>query len=276
MGVKDLVSLYEPSRSTRAPPISARFIRHNGAGNSPSTSSPSASASPTPTSSLTTNTTNDSTTLNDNTDTIDITDSFNNTNDDSKYPEYDADDDEETLLPHSAPTKFDYTYKYPPASSSTDHATLVPSSNSSYKKGKSSSPSSSSSPRRPRRHRVNSPHTPVPAKTLFARNAAPLYLPKLDNYLSSLPAPIFPPDQLVFPPSSGKGKEKAGTARDPKERIMFPPMDRLNGRRIEDLEHNKKALNWTDRKSIFGGLTSTVLGVTVGRSSHCLDLHFTE
>jgi hypothetical protein len=42
-------------------------------------------------------------------------------------------------------------------------------------------------------------HRPVPASTLFGRNVAPLYLPKLDKYLSSLPAPEF---------TKWKGKER--------------------------------------------------------------------
>jgi len=90
-------------------------------------------------------------------------------------------------------------------------------------------------------------HTPVPATTIFARNSAPLYLPKLDKYLEGLDRPSFTP--------SGKGKLP----------VMFPPMDRLSalGRTIEELEANVFAPNWRTRGNIFGAFTSAFVGLTV-------------
>jgi len=97
-------------------------------------------------------------------------------------------------------------------------------------------------------------HKPVPAITLFARKAAPLYLPKLDDYLASLEAPR-------FTPLSGKGKEKE-TEREPQ---IFPPMDRLGalGQTIEELEANSPFPSWKNRGTILGGVVNVFLGLTV-------------
>ncbi|KAJ7630901.1 hypothetical protein FB45DRAFT_833713 [Roridomyces roridus] len=95
------------------------------------------------------------------------------------------------------------------------------------------------SPARP----ITNPHTPIPATVVFARNAPPLYLPKLDAYLSKITPPSF----------SGK------------EPTMFPPMERLaqSGSTIEDLEYNFKIAPWyRNRDTILGSALSLVLGVT--------------
>lgn len=94
-------------------------------------------------------------------------------------------------------------------------------------------------------------HIPIPATTIFARDAAPLYLPHLDDYLATLPAPSFP----NFP---SKDKKKGVP--------MFPPMDHLaaTGKSLEDLEDNSQVAPWwRNRTSIFGTLTGWALGLTV-------------
>lgn len=93
-------------------------------------------------------------------------------------------------------------------------------------------------------------HIPVPATTVFARNAAPLYLPKLDQYLASLPKPEFLEDL--------KSKE------DPPE--MFPPMERLAKSKmsLDDMEANTRRIPfWRNRKTILGSTINIVIGFLV-------------
>ncbi|KAM6498075.1 hypothetical protein JOM56_006023 [Amanita muscaria] len=93
------------------------------------------------------------------------------------------------------------------------------------------------------------PQTPVPATVLFARNAAPLYLPRLDDYLAKFPSPSFP-------------------GRDKKSPQMFLPMDKLagSGMSLDDLETNAKVLpGWRNRKNIIG-VTLTILVGILGSS----------
>ena len=95
-----------------------------------------------------------------------------------------------------------------------------------------------------------SPHTPIPAVTVFSRNAAPLFLPKLDDYLAALPPPHF------SPPSRGRDKDIG----------IFPPLDRLvsSGRTLEDLETNRPIIpSWRNRQTILGGLVNIFLGIMV-------------
>ena len=94
-------------------------------------------------------------------------------------------------------------------------------------------------------------HRPVPAPTLFGRNTAPLYLPKLDKYLSSLPAPEF---------TKWKGKTKE------KDVPMFLPMEQLaaSKRTIDDLEHNSTITpGWRDRNFWFYMANDAVVGIVV-------------
>lgn len=94
-------------------------------------------------------------------------------------------------------------------------------------------------------------HRPVPAPTLFGRNAAPLHLPKLDKYLSSLPAP-------GFTKWKGKGKETNVP--------MFPPMEQLaaSGRTIDDLEHNSTIPpGWQNRDFWFSLAKDSAISVLV-------------
>jgi hypothetical protein len=101
-------------------------------------------------------------------------------------------------------------------------------------------------------HHDSYDHVPISAHTLFSRYAAPLSLPQLDKYISSLPLPTF----------SSSSRTKAGTKTG-----KFVPLDRLasTGRSIESLETNyKRKPAWRNCNSILGVLVNTVLGVTVG------------
>jgi hypothetical protein len=97
-------------------------------------------------------------------------------------------------------------------------------------------------------------HAPISAPTLFSRHAAPLYLPQLDKYISSLPLPAF----------SSHSRTKADT-----ERETFVPLDRLSstGRGVASLETNYRGKPaWKNCNLILGGLVNAVLGVMVGVS----------
>jgi hypothetical protein len=86
-------------------------------------------------------------------------------------------------------------------------------------------------------------HVPVPATVLFARDAAPLHLPKLDKYLSSISPPRF---------SQQKGP--------------FPPMGNLAklGMSLDDLVNNRTQIPaWRNRNSILGSAANIILGLMV-------------
>lgn len=94
-------------------------------------------------------------------------------------------------------------------------------------------------------------HTPVAASAIFAREAAPLALPALDAYISTLPAPSFP-------------------SFDASKHTMFPPLDRLeaSGKSLDDLEHNATIPHWwQNRSKYFGSLSSISLSITVSPST---------
>lgn len=91
------------------------------------------------------------------------------------------------------------------------------------------------------------PHTPIAASSVFSRGASPLSLPKLDAYISALPAPSFP-------------------SFDSKNQAIFPPLDRLeaSGKTLDDLEHNSLIPSWwQNRNTYFGSLASIFLSITV-------------
>ncbi|KAJ7038241.1 hypothetical protein C8F04DRAFT_998180 [Mycena alexandri] len=91
------------------------------------------------------------------------------------------------------------------------------------------------------------PHTPIPGTVVFARNAPPISLPRLDAHLSKLRPPRFTETQSKDPPA------------------MFPPMERLaqSGSTIEDLEANFKPAPWyRNRNTLLGSAVSLVLGTT--------------
>lgn len=99
-------------------------------------------------------------------------------------------------------------------------------------------------------------NSPVPATSVFAKDAPPLYLPSLDEYLTTLPAPSFAPVT--------SGIEHKDSKLD-----MFPPMDRLaaTGKTIQDLETNTTiAPAWRNRNSYLSSLVSVALGATVSLS----------
>lgn len=100
-------------------------------------------------------------------------------------------------------------------------------------------------------------HTPIAAKTIFSRGAAPLSLPALDNYLSQAPQPNFTPFPTTQSPGS-KGK--------PPQPSVFPPLDLLQApkKTLNDLENNATVPSWfQDRGAIFSSLLSVSLGIMV-------------
>ncbi|EKM61097.1 uncharacterized protein PHACADRAFT_82700 [Phanerochaete carnosa HHB-10118-sp] len=91
-------------------------------------------------------------------------------------------------------------------------------------------------------------HNPIPATTVFARNAAPLSFPQLDAHLAAIP-----------PSSFHSQASKDGKAS------MFPPLQLLAATKktLEDLETNSQILPWYgNRNKIFGALTSLTLSIT--------------
>jgi hypothetical protein len=108
-------------------------------------------------------------------------------------------------------------------------------------------------------------YPPVSASTVFSRNAPPLYLPNLNDYIASFPAPHL----------------SALINRSPSGMNMFPPMNLLenSGKTIERLERNEAlAPPWISRTTIFEGLANISLGLAVRIFSHSvqlfIDAHF--
>lgn len=98
---------------------------------------------------------------------------------------------------------------------------------------------------------VNSPqgpHNPVPATVVFARDAFPLSLSKLDRYLSSLPPP-----HLSDEDNSDNGS-------------MFPPLDQLakTKKSLDDLESNSVvAPTWRNPTSILNSAANLFISLLV-------------
>lgn len=93
--------------------------------------------------------------------------------------------------------------------------------------------------------------TPVPATVIFARNAAPLYLPQLDKCLAELSSPPF-------------------AHRDENATQMFPLMDKLtkSGITLHDLESNDKLVPiWRYRKNVLGAILGGAVGILVSGDS---------
>ncbi|EIW64596.1 uncharacterized protein TRAVEDRAFT_55490 [Trametes versicolor FP-101664 SS1] len=100
------------------------------------------------------------------------------------------------------------------------------------------------------------PHSPIALSQILARDAAPVSLPQLDEYISSMDMPSFP-ECHSQDGGQGKGKGKAPAV------AMFPPLERLTGTTLADLESNAKIPPaWRNRQSIFGSLLNVALGVT--------------
>lgn len=104
--------------------------------------------------------------------------------------------------------------------------------------------------------RTLEPHTPIPLSQILARSAAPVSLPKLDEYVSALEAPSLPTTHS----DNGKGKDKASDV------ALFPPLERLKGTTIVDLENNyTPPPAWRSRDTIFSSLLNVALGITVSK-----------
>ncbi|KAJ7492658.1 hypothetical protein FB451DRAFT_1219165 [Mycena latifolia] len=165
---------------------------------------------------------------------------------------YEAAPSADSSLPPPSPARFisrQSTAPQPPSQLTTS-ATLIddlsrhaPSDSDEYSLHKR--PPSPESPLFSPRHRT-SLHTPIAATVVFARNAPPLYLPKLDEHLSRLTPPSF---------AEAKGKEP----------VMFPPMEQLakSGSTIENLEYNFKPAPWyRNRNTLLGSIVSLIIGAT--------------
>lgn len=102
-----------------------------------------------------------------------------------------------------------------------------------------------------RKRRLFGSHSPVAAPVVFARDAAPLYLPRLDEHLGTLPKSHL---------HDLDGREVSG---------MFPPMDKLatSGLTLDDLEANcTPAPAWRNRKIILSTTVNVLLGILVSSS----------
>jgi hypothetical protein len=87
-------------------------------------------------------------------------------------------------------------------------------------------------------------------------------LPKLDNYIASLPKPEF----LENNRGKGKDKDESKEQETPGDPAMFPPMERLakSGLSLDDLEANNVKLPfWKNRKTILGSSLNVVIGFLV-------------
>lgn len=106
--------------------------------------------------------------------------------------------------------------------------------------------------------RLPGPHTPTPLSQILARNASPVFLPKLDEYISTLESPSFSTTQT----GNGKGKGKGSSV------ALFPPLERLQGTTILDLENNSTPPPaWRNKDTIFSSLLNVGLGITVSISN---------
>jgi hypothetical protein len=107
-------------------------------------------------------------------------------------------------------------------------------------------------------------HKPIPARVVFSRKAGPLYLPHLDDLLSKISPPEFDPHSLV---SSLIDKEKGkfkGKASSTGEDAMFPPLQKLKGKSLEELHHNSGLpAFYGDKNLILNSVITTFIGVLV-------------
>lgn len=99
--------------------------------------------------------------------------------------------------------------------------------------------------------------SPVESRTLFSRKASPLYLPELDAYLETLPAPDF---QDATQNERGKSPLPDRPAAIRKSRMIrpkdmpqkFPPLELIEKTTIADLKNNGAVPPmWRDRNTIF-------------------------
>lgn len=105
--------------------------------------------------------------------------------------------------------------------------------------------------------------SPVAVTTLFARRAAPLHLPYLDDYLARIPRS----------PLARRGHQ------GPTGVTMFRPMERLEilGKSLDDLEVNSVVVPfWRDRKTILGSGLNAAIGILVGDTLNTAELCMTS
>ncbi|KAI0651926.1 hypothetical protein C8Q79DRAFT_997151 [Trametes meyenii] len=142
--------------------------------------------------------------------------------------------------------------------------TLVPSSGIGYENARDASslvskhhhPSGSTTILAPTPYHLKS-HAPIPLSDVLSRNAVQISLPTLDQYISTLEMPTLPAITSEQGGSAGRGKGKSPTV------AMFPPMERLTGTTLVNLENNAKvAPSWRNRQSIFSSLLNVALGIT--------------
>lgn len=103
------------------------------------------------------------------------------------------------------------------------------------------------------RYHDSADYAPISAPTIFSRHAAPVSLPRLDKYISSLSIPEF--------------SSSSRTKVDAKQK-KFLPLNHLEATRrsLESLETNYQSKSaWRNSKSILSGLVNVVLGVTVSK-----------
>ncbi|KAG8691132.1 hypothetical protein FRC11_006552 [Ceratobasidium sp. 423] len=104
------------------------------------------------------------------------------------------------------------------------------------------------SPETPKAHVASNDHKTIPITKLFARDAAPLHLPELDEWLGKLPR-----FQFTYPKANHL---------DPAPK-PFPPLDLLKGERLKDLVHNSPPTPlWRDWNSI-GSTITVVIGYDI-------------
>ncbi|CAE6405463.1 unnamed protein product [Rhizoctonia solani] len=90
-------------------------------------------------------------------------------------------------------------------------------------------------------------HETMPIAKLFARDAAPLHLPELDDWLGKLPRFEFTYPKATHPDSAPK---------------PFPPLDLLKGEKLKDLIHNSRPTPlWRDWNSIGSTLVNLALSI---------------
>ncbi|KIM22943.1 hypothetical protein M408DRAFT_269120 [Serendipita vermifera MAFF 305830] len=105
-------------------------------------------------------------------------------------------------------------------------------------------------------------HKPIPAKEVFSRRAPPLHLPHLDDLLSRIEPPNFDTNALVSPASTkAKGKGK-GKSKLEDSNAMFPPLQKLHGKTLDELHHNSAVpAFYTDKNLILNSIVTTAIGI---------------
>ncbi|CAG7849321.1 SubName: Full=Uncharacterized protein {ECO:0000313/EMBL:CCA70937.1} [Serendipita indica DSM 11827] len=100
-------------------------------------------------------------------------------------------------------------------------------------------------------------HKPIPAKKVFSRSAVPLYLPHLDKLLGDIQPPAFTTaleaGDIPLNSKGDKASEQIG---------MFPPLDRLKGKTLDELHHNSPLPAWyRDKSSLLNSIVTGIIGI---------------